>query len=154
MTDIPIGTNNKFTTLATQYFEMIHENIHETQFLLQYLFRAGTRWHVQGYNAQAVVIRLHITTLGIRRVPTQGSDHFARLHPTVQSRAAIALLDGVVVVTVITLWVEYRICQLVDLCLGFLDTNDIRILLRQPVKKTLSRRRPNAIGVHGNNSGH
>jgi hypothetical protein len=44
--------------------------------------------------------------------------------------------------------------QLMLLRLGFLNTNDVSVLLCKPFKETLSLRGPNPIGIAGNHSKH
>jgi len=48
---------------------------------------------------------------------------------------------------VVTLRPENWIFQLAFLCLGLLQANDIRIRLREPFEKTLSRRRSDAVAI-------
>jgi hypothetical protein len=46
---------------------------------------------------------------------------------------------------------EVRLTQLVFLCLGFLQAQDIGLLRVHPFEKALSGRRSNAIGIQGHN---
>lgn len=61
--------------------------------------------------------------------------------------SAVTLLDGVLVVAVITHRPETLVSKLVFLGLGLLDADDIGILLCHPLKKALSGRRTNAVGI-------
>ena len=44
--------------------------------------------------------------------------------------------------------VEYWILQLIDLCLGFLDSNKIGALFCEPLKKTFARSRTYAVCIN------
>ena len=51
MTNIPVGADDKFTPLPAQFFHVLHEIIHETEFSRQPFFAAGARRQIQGGDA-------------------------------------------------------------------------------------------------------
>ena len=67
--------------------------------------------------------------------------------PGVNCGSAVALLDGILVIAVITGRPETLVSKLMFLGLGLLDADDIGILLCHPLKKALSGRRTNAVGI-------
>ena len=65
----------------------------------------------------------------------------------VDGYTAVALLDGIVVIHVVTGRKEVTVLELGMLGLGFLDTHDVRLLFVHPVEKALAGRGADSIGV-------
>ena len=67
-------------------------------------------------------------------------------------RARVSSESGVEVVAVVTGRVKVGLGYLVLLALCLLETDDVRVLGRQPVEKSLARRGTDAIGVEGDDA--
>jgi hypothetical protein len=72
--------------------------------------------------------------------------------PGVDRHTAVAFFDGVVVIGMITRGEKMPVDQLMVLCLGLLDANDISILPVHPVKKAFVGSSPDAVGIECNDS--
>ncbi len=104
-------------------------------------------------DTDAVEVGLDIAPLAVGGFPAQPPNHLFGFFTAKQRRATVAFAAfGIKVVTVVALGVEHRVGQLVLLGLGFLDTDNIGMLLCQPVEKAFPGRRPNAVGIDGDNS--
>ena len=154
MAGIPVGTNNELPALATQHSQVLKKRVHETVFACLSSVRGGTRWHVEGDNAQTWEIDLNVTALSVDQLPVEPCCHLLRFLPTKNSRARISGSLCLVVKTVVPLRIKKSVCELHFFCFNFLNADDVGILVSQPAKKAFSSRRPDAVCIAGNHSEH
>ena len=126
---------------------MLGERIEATK-LGGLTFVAGRpRRQVQRNDRHYLELYLEISTFVVEFLVTISTNDFFRFFFRVNSNAAVAFLDCILVVAVITGRRKAFVDQLVHLRLGFLDTNDVGILIPHPLEETFARRCPYAIGV-------
>ena len=130
---------------------MWHEALHEAEFDLLPLIRAGTRRQIKRHHTEIAKIGTQITAFGINVGNTQTNDHLIRLTAAINAHAAIPFFVGIVEIALQAGRIAHLCRQISLLCLQFLQTNHIRLLLFQPGKESLVGCRTNAVEIGTDN---
>ena len=111
------------------------------------------RWQVQRHHGEIAKLRLDPTALGIANLKAQTCAHGIGLAAAINGGAGVAWFHGIEKVTVPAIGVKHGVIELMDLCLSFLNAQDIgATFFSEPVEKAFFRGRAYAIEVGGNDA--
>jgi hypothetical protein len=113
---------------------------------LAFLARRARR-QVQRHHADSAQLHLEVAALGVEFLVTVPANHLLRLVAAVDGDAAVSLLHGVFVVAMVAGRRKTLVRELVDLRLGLLYADDVRILGPQPFEEPLACSCPDTVRI-------
>ena len=108
--------------------------------------------HVQGYDAEFVVLKFKVSPFDIDIVPADALGHFFRFYLAIDRHTAVALFFGIMVLAEISYRAKLRVSELVFLGLGLLYADHVGVDFFQPVKKTFLGGSTDTVGVGRDNT--
>ena len=150
--NVPVAADDRFAALAAQLVQVLGERIQAPILGLLALFAGRARRQVDGDDVDAIELHLEVAALVVKFLVAVAAHDLFGLVTRVDGDTAVAFLHGIFVVAVIARGREDVIAELVDLRLGFLDADDVRVLPVHPVEKPLPGRGADAVGVEADNA--
>lgn len=150
--NVPIATQDVVAFPPTQLAQMRQKTLEKAE-LRSLSIRAGSPGgKIQGHHGQLAEASFQVAPFTIEFVNPEAADHFVRLLPAIKCDSGVARPLGVVKVAVKSRDIDIVALQLGLLGFGFLQADDVRLLVAQPREGSLAGSRADAIRIQGDDA--
>src|SRR5438309_1613011 len=151
--DVPVTAEDELAAARPERFQRRREFFEETELRPLPLLRARARGEVYRDDREPAEVRAQEPPFRIELPAAETARHALGLRPRVERDAAVALFRGAaIVVSLIPLRNEREVGEVGLLRLDLLHAHHIRLLAREPLRKSLCERRADAVEVERDNA--